>query len=227
MTPEERLAELGHELPAPNPRRRELRRRGHGRQDRLRLRPRPVPGRRATSSRASSAARSTSPTGQQAAELTIVNLLASLKAEIGELDRVQRVVKLLVLVNSDPEFGEQPMVANGASDLLVEIFGPERGPHARSAIGMGALPFGIPVEIEGIFEIGLAPATARFGPDTRLYDMQRLESRGGGTGSPSFSQSMFTDLCERDAAALQARARARASSCSPRATSGSSTSTRS
>jgi enamine deaminase RidA (YjgF/YER057c/UK114 family) len=93
------------------------------------------------------------PTGQQAAQLTILNLLASLKAEIGELSRVKRVVKLLVLVNSDPEFGEQPTVANGASDLLVEVFGPERGPHARSAIGMGALPFSIPVEIEGIFEV--------------------------------------------------------------------------
>jgi len=92
-------------------------------------------------------------TGQQAARLTIVNLLASLKAEIGELDRVRRVVKLLVLVNSDPEFKEQHLVANGASDLLVEVFGPDRGPHARSAIGMGALPFGISVEIEGIFAI--------------------------------------------------------------------------
>jgi enamine deaminase RidA (YjgF/YER057c/UK114 family) len=93
------------------------------------------------------------PTGQQAARLTIVNLLASLKAEIGELDRVTRVVKLLVLVNSDPEFKEQHLVANGASDLLVEIFGSERGRHARSAIGMGALPFGICVEIEAIFEV--------------------------------------------------------------------------
>ena len=65
----------------------------------------------------------------------------------------RRVVKLLVLVNSDPEFGEQPKVANGASDLLIEVFGPERGPHARSAVGMGALPFAIPVEIEAIFEI--------------------------------------------------------------------------
>ncbi|MFN8224825.1 MAG: RidA family protein [Gaiellales bacterium] len=92
-------------------------------------------------------------TGQEAAQLTTVNLLASLKAEIGELDRVRRVVKLLVLVNSDPEFGEQPTVANGASDLLVSVFGEERGRHARSAIGMGALPFAIPVEIEGIFEI--------------------------------------------------------------------------
>ena len=68
------------------------------------------------------------PTGQAAAALTIVNLLASLKAEIGELDRVRRVVKLLVLVNSDPEFGEQPAVANGASDLLVAVLGSS---HAR------------------------------------------------------------------------------------------------
>lgn len=63
------------------------------------------------------------------------------------------MVKLLVLVNSDPEFKEQHLVANGASDLLIEIFGLERGRHACSAIGMGALPFGISVEIEGIFAI--------------------------------------------------------------------------
>ena len=140
MTPEARLAELGIELPDPEPGRRQLRRRGHGRQDRLRLRATARTRTASTSTRASSAARSTSPTGQAAARLTIVNLLASLKAEIGELDRVKRVVKLLVLVNSDPEFGEQHLVANGASDLLVEIFGAERGRHARSAIGMGALP---------------------------------------------------------------------------------------
>lgn len=92
-------------------------------------------------------------TGQAAARLTMLNMLATLKAELGELDRIERVVKLLVMVNSTPDFGEQPFVANGASDLLVEIFGPERGRHARSAVGMGALPFGISVEIEGIFEI--------------------------------------------------------------------------
>jgi enamine deaminase RidA (YjgF/YER057c/UK114 family) len=91
--------------------------------------------------------------GQQSAQLVMLNMLASIKAEIGELDRVARVVKLLCLVNSDPEFGDQPKVANGASDLLVAIFGEERGKHARSAIGMGALPFGISVEIEGIFEL--------------------------------------------------------------------------
>ena len=92
-------------------------------------------------------------TGQKAAQLTMLNLLATLAADLGGLDRVERVVKLLVMVNSAPDFAEQPFVANGASDLLVEIFGPERGRHARSAIGMGALPFGISVEIEGIFEV--------------------------------------------------------------------------
>jgi enamine deaminase RidA (YjgF/YER057c/UK114 family) len=91
--------------------------------------------------------------GRQAAELVALNMLATIKAQIGELDRVKRVVKLLCLVNSAPDFGRQPEVANGASDLLVKIFGAERGPHARSAIGMGALPFGIAVEIEGIFEL--------------------------------------------------------------------------
>jgi enamine deaminase RidA (YjgF/YER057c/UK114 family) len=91
--------------------------------------------------------------GQRAAQLVALNMLASIREEIGELDRIKKVVKLLCLVNSDPEFGDQPTVANGASDLFVEIFGEERGKHARSAIGMGALPFGISVEIEGIFEL--------------------------------------------------------------------------
>jgi enamine deaminase RidA (YjgF/YER057c/UK114 family) len=91
--------------------------------------------------------------GQQAAQLVALNLLATLKADLGELDRVERVVKLLVMVNSAPDFAEQPLVANGASDLLVSVFGEGRGKHARSAVGMGALPFGIPVEIEGIFAV--------------------------------------------------------------------------
>lgn len=92
-------------------------------------------------------------TGQKAAELTILNALASLKAEIGDLDRVRRVVKLLGMVNCTPDFKEQPAVVNGASNLLTSIFG-ERGKHARSAVGFVALPFGIPVEIEMIVEIG-------------------------------------------------------------------------
>lgn len=93
------------------------------------------------------------PTAQEAARLTIVNLLASVKAELGDLSRVKRIVKLLVLVNSAPEFTEQHLVANGASDLLIEAFGPDIGPHARSAIGIASLPMGICVEIEGIFQL--------------------------------------------------------------------------
>jgi enamine deaminase RidA (YjgF/YER057c/UK114 family) len=91
--------------------------------------------------------------GTEAAQLVALNLLASVKAHVGDLDRVTRVVKLLCLVNSAPDFVAQPSVADGASDLLVKIFGPDRGRHARSAIGMAALPFGIAVEIEAIFEV--------------------------------------------------------------------------
>lgn len=90
--------------------------------------------------------------GYQAARQVVLHLLSTLKSEIGELSRVRRVVKLLGMVNSDPDFGEHPLVINGASDLLVELFG-ERGRHARSAVGMGSLPFGIPVEIEMIVEV--------------------------------------------------------------------------
>lgn len=79
-----------------------------------------------------------------------LNLLAVLKAELGDLDRVRRIVKLLGMVNAVPEFTEQSRVINGCSDLFVEIFG-ER--HARSAIGVGSLPFGITVEIEAIVEV--------------------------------------------------------------------------
>lgn len=87
---------------------------------------------------------------REAARLTIINSLASLKAEIGSLDRVTRVVKLLGMVNSDPGFRLQPEVIDGASELLEQIFGHR---HARSAVGLGALPMGIAVEIEMIVEI--------------------------------------------------------------------------
>ena len=87
-----------------------------------------------------------------AARLTSINLIASLKAEIGDLNKVKRIVKVLGMVNSDESFTEQPQVINGCSDLLVAIFG-DRGKHARSAVGMVSLPFGIPVEIEMIVEV--------------------------------------------------------------------------
>lgn len=91
-------------------------------------------------------------TGYQAAQLVCLNMLASLKVEIGDLDRVKRIVKLLGMVNCVPDFGQQPEVINGASDLLVHVFG-ERGRHARSAVGMAGLPRGISVEIEMIVEV--------------------------------------------------------------------------
>jgi enamine deaminase RidA (YjgF/YER057c/UK114 family) len=91
--------------------------------------------------------------GQRAARQVMLNSLASLKAVIGDLDNVTRIVKLLCFVNSDPSFVETPKVANGASDLLIEVFGEERGTHGRSAVGMATLPFGISVEIEMIVEV--------------------------------------------------------------------------
>lgn len=90
--------------------------------------------------------------GYAAARLVMLNCLASLKAVIADLDKVTRVVKLLGMVNSTPDFADQPFVINGASDLLTEIFG-ECGRHARSAVGMGALPLGISVEIEMVVEV--------------------------------------------------------------------------
>jgi enamine deaminase RidA (YjgF/YER057c/UK114 family) len=92
-------------------------------------------------------------TGRLAAALTAANLLASVKAEVGELSRIARVVKLLVMVSSAPDFVRQPEVANAASDLMIQAFGEERGSHARSAVGMAALPFDICVEIEGVFAL--------------------------------------------------------------------------
>lgn len=91
-------------------------------------------------------------TGQQAARLCALNLVAQLKAAIGDLDKVTRVVKLNAFVNSAPDFTDQPKVVNGASDTMVEIFG-DVGKHARSAVGVAALPLGVAVEIDGIFEV--------------------------------------------------------------------------
>ncbi len=88
----------------------------------------------------------------QAARSTGLNLLASTKEALGDLDRVKRVVKVLGMVNSAEGFGDQPAVINGFSDLMVEVFG-EAGRHARSAVGMAGLPMGIPVEIEMILEV--------------------------------------------------------------------------
>jgi len=90
--------------------------------------------------------------GYQAARRVAIGLLGSLKSAIGDLAKVKQVVKLLGMVNCGPDFTDQPKVINGASDLLVEVIG-ERGKHARSAVGMNALPLNIAVEIEMIVEV--------------------------------------------------------------------------
>ena len=90
--------------------------------------------------------------GKIAARNTGLNLLAALKAEIGDLNKVKRIVKVLGMVNCPSDFTQQPQVINGFSDLMVEVFG-EKGKHARSAVGMGSLPANIPVEIEMIVEV--------------------------------------------------------------------------
>lgn len=91
--------------------------------------------------------------GYRAARLVGLNLLATLKAELGSLDRVKQIVKLLGMVNCAPGFDQTPRVINGCSDLFVEVFGKEAGQHARAAVGMAELPQSIPVEIEMIVEV--------------------------------------------------------------------------
>ncbi len=91
-------------------------------------------------------------TGRAAARLCAINLLAQTKAAIGDLEKIVRVVKLVGFVNSAPDFVDQPKVMNGCSDLFVEVLG-DKGRHARSAVGIAALPFDAAVEVEAIFEV--------------------------------------------------------------------------
>jgi enamine deaminase RidA (YjgF/YER057c/UK114 family) len=90
--------------------------------------------------------------GYEAAKQVMLNILQSIKGVIGDLDKVRRIVKVLGFVNCTEDFPDQPKVINGASDLLVALYG-ERGRHARSAVGMYQLPFGIAVEIEMVVEV--------------------------------------------------------------------------
>jgi enamine deaminase RidA (YjgF/YER057c/UK114 family) len=124
------------------------------------------------------------PTGKVGRDLTIeqayqharetgLNLIAVMKAKLGDLDRVKRIVKVLGMVNALPEFGRQPEVINGCSDLFVEVFG-ERGRHARSAVGMGSLPRGIPVEIEVIVEVEDETLAARRSTAARAAPRRKM-----------------------------------------------------
>jgi len=90
--------------------------------------------------------------GRDAAQMVMMNILGTLKSELGELSRINRFVKLLVLVNATPDFAEHHLVADGATDLLVKVFG-EIGRPARSAVGVASLPFDFSVEIEAVVEV--------------------------------------------------------------------------
>jgi enamine deaminase RidA (YjgF/YER057c/UK114 family) len=91
--------------------------------------------------------------GKAAARQVGLAILATLRSQLGSLDRVKRLIKLLGMVNSTPDFRDHPQVINGCSELFAEVFGAEHGIGARSAVGMGSLPGNIAVEIEAIFEI--------------------------------------------------------------------------
>ena len=93
--------------------------------------------------------------GYAAARLTALAILGSLERELGDLDCIHRWVRVFGMVNSAPGFYRQPAVINGFTDVIVEVFGPEVGAHARSAVGMAELPFNIPVEVEA--EVSLVP----------------------------------------------------------------------
>jgi len=118
--------------------------------------------------------------GQEAARLTGLNLLASARDALGSLDRVQRVVKVLGMVHCADDFADHPKVINGFSDLMVEVFG-DAGRHARSAVGMGSLPFGIAVEIEMILEVSGAATRTRIArsrtPTRRTRSARRRPER--------------------------------------------------
>jgi enamine deaminase RidA (YjgF/YER057c/UK114 family) len=91
--------------------------------------------------------------GQKAARACAINLIAQVKAAVGDLDKVVRVVRLGGFINSAPGYADGPKVMNGASDLMVEVFG-DKGRHARSTVGVSALPAHAAVEVEGLFEVG-------------------------------------------------------------------------
>ncbi len=152
MKTEQRLKELGIELAQATVADGELRERRAHRQPALSRGQGPGPAGPAAAGRARSAATSPIEQGYEYARQTGLSLIAVMKAELGDLDKVKRIVKVLGMVNATPEFGHQPEVINGCSDLFVEVFG-DRGRHARSAVGMGSLPRGIPVEIEVIVEV--------------------------------------------------------------------------
>jgi hypothetical protein len=97
--------------------------------------------------------------GYRASQLVALSILGSLQRALGDLGRVRRWTRVFGMVNSAPGFNMQPSVINGFSDLILKLYGPERGAHSRSAVGLAELPFDIPVEIEGEVELGGEPGS--------------------------------------------------------------------
>lgn len=152
---EDKIRAMGHELPEPfkfpNPNRTGcvvvgsiVFVSGHGRD---------VPERHGAKSSGKVGRDLTVEEGYATAREVALSILASLKAELGDLDRIKRVVRLFGMVNAAPGFDRMPQVIDGASDFFYELLGPKYGQHARSAVGMAELPHGIPVEINGEFEL--------------------------------------------------------------------------
>ena len=121
--------------------------------------------------------------GYQAARLVGINLLSSLKAAVGDLNSVTRIVKIFGMVNADPSFTQHPTVINGISDLMVAVFG-DCGRHARTAVGMGSLPFGIAVEIDMVVEVA-DPAALFFGVPKLLASVHQDFSGQITSGQPA------------------------------------------
>jgi enamine deaminase RidA (YjgF/YER057c/UK114 family) len=135
------------------------------------------PGREATATARGKLGRDLSTDeGYKVARDVGINLLGSARHILGSLDKVKRVVKVLGMVNSADDFGEQPKVINGFSDLMVEVFGDD-GRHARSAVGMAGLPMGIPVEIEMILELQPDPASSQSKARTPARKRRALPKR--------------------------------------------------
>lgn len=152
---ESKLRQLGYELPAPfafpNPNRkgcvvvgRIAFVSGHGRD---------LPKLPGVKAKGKVGADVTVEEGYATARAVALSMLASLKQELGSLDRIKRVIRLMGMVNVAPGFDRMPEVIDGASDFFFELFGPEAGQHARTAVGLAELPHGIPVEINGEFEL--------------------------------------------------------------------------
>lgn len=151
--PEARLAEMGIELPVPDGPSRSLFSRTVRTGDLVFTSGHAPCGEWSGSGRGKVPTDATVEEAQAAARQVVICILGSMKAEVGDLSRISRVVRVFGMVNSAPDFTGQSQVMNAASQLLLDVFGEDRGGHVRSAVGMASLPVGLTVEIEMVFEV--------------------------------------------------------------------------